>query len=84
MTVCRHRTQGLRVKSSPNLWVRLKFDTNPLNASMAHIQRILFRDLGTKDTYANSTKKLFEIQFDLGICESVWIFSLCKRDSSSI
>jgi len=31
---------------SSNLRVRLKFYTKPLNTSMAHIQRILFRNLG--------------------------------------
>ena len=30
----------------PHLWVRLRYDTNSLNTSIAQIARILFRDLG--------------------------------------
>jgi len=46
MTLHYHRIHGLRVKPSSNLRVRFKFYTNPLNTSIAHIQRILLRDLG--------------------------------------
>ncbi len=46
MSLHHHRIHGLRIKSSPNLWVRLKFSANPVNTSITQIQRILFRDLG--------------------------------------
>jgi len=46
MTIYYHRIHGLPIKLLSNLEMRLKFYTNPINTSIAHIQRILFRYLG--------------------------------------
>ncbi len=40
-----HRIHEFYIKSSPNLWVRLKFYVNPISTSIATPPNFLFTDL---------------------------------------